>query len=289
MSVDANRNARGFTLIELLVVVAIIALLIAILLPSLSRARERSRIVVCLNNERSLIISFREYLQTEDGRGMVFAETAGIAHWLMPLKPYMKYRMVGTGPKGNPMESAGLCPDAMEPWLEPSTEKDGTATNAWGGSTGLGWMYDTDFPTTPAKTVFVGSYVFNGFLFRSTAPNDKVNSYDGGAVNLITLPTAMNETRIPVWGDGIFIDSWPRNVDPAPLDLVNGAPGFGSSAPGPSIERFCIDRHGNHTVNLSYLDGHADNIRLKELWLQQWSTNAQPNYKPTDPTKELNK
>lgn len=43
----------GFTLIELLVVVVIIALLMAILLPSLQRARQQSRLVVCLSNVRS--------------------------------------------------------------------------------------------------------------------------------------------------------------------------------------------------------------------------------------------
>lgn len=61
-------RAAGFTLVELLVVIGIIALLISILLPSLSRAREMSHRTVCQSNLRTLAQAMTMYANQNGGR-----------------------------------------------------------------------------------------------------------------------------------------------------------------------------------------------------------------------------
>lgn len=59
---------KGFTLIELLVVIAIIALLMAILTPALSRAKDQARKVVCTAHMKGLGIALRMYVDDYDGK-----------------------------------------------------------------------------------------------------------------------------------------------------------------------------------------------------------------------------
>lgn len=72
---QTGRKRSGFTLVELLVVIGIIALLIAMLLPALNKARESARAVMCLNNMKQLATA--TIMFTNDHKGLMPANGTG--------------------------------------------------------------------------------------------------------------------------------------------------------------------------------------------------------------------
>ena len=76
------KGRKGFTLIELLVVIAIIAILAAMLLPALSKAREKARQAVCMSNLRQCGIALFMYANDWDGYLPCYAPTAKVSPYL---------------------------------------------------------------------------------------------------------------------------------------------------------------------------------------------------------------
>ena len=82
------KRKTGFTLIELLVVVSIIALLVAILMPALGKARKQARNTVCLNNMKQWSTMFAMYTNDHNDRYMPGWAQEWRGVWMYALEDY---------------------------------------------------------------------------------------------------------------------------------------------------------------------------------------------------------
>ena len=124
-------RTAAFTLIELLVAIAIIAILVSILIPTLAKAREAARTVLCLANLKAL--GNTSLLYRNDNEGVVpgFYDHAGAGQretsW-----PYIYARYAGTklNPDGEPVmsrdRSVFSCPQAVEEMKPESGNQQGS-------------------------------------------------------------------------------------------------------------------------------------------------------------------
>jgi len=144
---------RGFTLIELLVVMAIVSVLIGMVLPALSAARETGRQSVCLSNLRGLVLGVEFYAQASDdwlpAAEPPMREFPDARHWFM--NPSLLSQMsverlldddgVPVGPSRNGLLLT--CPSHEEPdrWQD-GTLLDYVLSYAVNGTWGLGGRPD---------------------------------------------------------------------------------------------------------------------------------------------------
>ncbi len=241
-------------------VIAIIAVLIAILLPALSKAREQGRRAKCLANQRALAAGVILYVG--DQSSLILRDNA--TQWLGPVGNYMN------------TEKVRMCPETV------SAPKAGSNFAGIPGLSSVGnayapWMEQA---SASAKQV-LGGYAFNFNLYKSFTggsiatgdedanPSDADDTGAGFGPQdppvFYRLPVTERISNIPVFADGIWMEVLPSPKDPAPSDMENGF--FNGTQY--QMGRICTKRHGI-TTNVSFFDGHAENMNLQKLWALDW-------------------
>ncbi len=236
----------GFTLVELLVVIAVIALLIAILLPTLEQARIRTRAVICQSNLKQWNVIWTMFLDDTGG-------SFGLSdyHAYPGEKPYWWYDYY-IRPE---IEDIRFCPMAKE-IADPTGQN---IMNSRGGKF-LAWGRLGPFGTKEYD--MYGSYGLNAWIhvyfgLVSIAP---ITCYD--CWDTIDVPSPDN---VPLWFDC-------GSLNTHLFDDQIGPPSSETMVVTIDAQSCIIDRH-NGGINCLFMDSSVRKVGLKELWTLKWHRN----------------
>ncbi len=327
MRTSTRRNNNAFTLVELLVVIGIIALLISILLPTLSKARETANRVKCMSNERQIAMACSMHA-TEHRGFFPFAgeirNTAGTSD--VPPTPQnmndpalVRYTYM-VGNTTYPQVIAPF-PMALTRYLGgTSALNSATAAAELASPTGVSKIFACPSVQTPPMSYFIydsGASGVNwaGILMPTCYQFNEaiLGSFDNGADGYYAKRFLGNfaAVRQPS-ATALFIDGQPRNeagnqivafynIHPNSTDawttslLYDAMTGVGmnpsgSGWAGGNATQFDPKRH-NNMMNVAFVDGHAETVpmyRNPQLYrLLSVGSDLSTSLIPTDNTKRI--